>query len=112
MINNSFLSLIGLARKAGFLSAGSEAVESAIKNGKSKLIIIACDISLKTEKEFRYLAKSETPVKRVVFDTLAITKSIGTKAGIISINNIGFAKTILKKMPARTQETEELPHDD
>ncbi len=44
------LSLIGLAKRAGKISAGEEAVKDSIRHGKAHLVIIASDASDNTKK--------------------------------------------------------------
>lgn len=42
--------MIGLARKAGKLAVGSDAVETAVRNGKAVLVLLAADASAGTKK--------------------------------------------------------------
>lgn len=52
-MSDRVLSMIGLAAKAGRLVSGEFSVESAIKKGKSFLIICAVDASDATKKSYR-----------------------------------------------------------
>lgn len=45
-------SLIGLAKRAGFVQSGEFSCEKAVKEGKAKLVIIAGDASDNTKKKF------------------------------------------------------------
>ena len=47
-MNNKLLSLLGIARRAGRLSLGYDSAEEAMKNGKSRLLILAWDLSERT----------------------------------------------------------------
>ncbi len=98
-MNDAFLSRLGLARKAGKLSPGFAAVKDSVTGGAAKLVIIAADISQKSEKEVRFICKTAVKAERVKFTTFEISNAIGTKAGIISINDEGFAKSILNNIP-------------
>lgn len=104
-MNNPILSLLGIARKAGKLSLGTESAKSALQKNKSNLILLAADISNKTEKELRFLSNGKTPLIRLPFNTFQISNAVGTKTGIISVDDSGFAKAIDKKIPK--SETEE-----
>lgn len=88
------LSLLGIARKAGRLSCGFAATKEALQKGISSLVIIASDISEKSEKEIRYHSRGRVQVERVSATTFELTAAIGIKAGIVSVNDEGFAKAL------------------
>ena len=99
MVKPKILSLLGFASKAGRLSFGTHATEWAIKSGKTKLVVIASDISEKTIKEIRFITKDKIPVKvleEIDIDTLSI--QIGKKCGIVSVNDEGFANALLEQI--------------
>ena len=52
-MNDRVLSMIGLAAKAGKLVSGEFSVESAIRKGRSFLVICATDASDATKKSYR-----------------------------------------------------------
>lgn len=97
--NDAFLSRLGIARKAGKLSAGFAAAKDSVNKGVAELVIIASDISEKSEKEIRFVCKTAVTAVRVPNTTFEISNAIGTKAGIISVNDEGFAKSILNNIP-------------
>ena len=51
MLNNKFLSMLGLARRAGKTLIGTDLVTKALPSGKIKLVIYASDSSQNTEKK-------------------------------------------------------------
>lgn len=57
-MNDKLLSLLGLARRGGKLSSGFDAVSNSIKRRKARLVLIASDISQKTQKELVYLSQN------------------------------------------------------
>lgn len=105
--------LLGLAQRAGFLTAGFDAVcglakdetfefkSNGIKRTKKKklpdLVLVAEDISEKTEKEIRFKIK-EVEIIKLSMTKETLTKSIGLKSlvGVVAINDGGFAKAIKK----------------
>ena len=98
-MNEKILTLLGFARKAGRLAVGTQATETSIKRGKSRLALVASDISGKSAKEIRFLCdKHDTSFGVLPFDTYDITKAIGTKAGILSVEDDGFADAIAQKL--------------
>ena len=96
-------SMIGLAMKAGKVSAGEFVVEKSVKEGRSFLVIIAADASDNTKKKFRdmcayYEVRTIEAMKK---DELG--HAIGREQrACISINDHGFAEAINKK--AKEQE--------
>ncbi|MGI6270048.1 MAG: L7Ae/L30e/S12e/Gadd45 family ribosomal protein [Candidatus Howiella sp.] len=110
MPNDPLLSMLGIARKAGKLSVGTEAAHEAVKKRKSHLVVVAADISQKSEKELRYAAReTNIPVRRIQQDIFAVSHAIGTKAGILSVDDKGLAEAVL----ARCRDNgEEFAYDD
>lgn len=53
MNDEKLSSLLGLAQKAGKLASGELSVEKAVRSGKAKLLIVACDASDGTKKKYR-----------------------------------------------------------
>ncbi len=55
---NSVLSSLGLIRKAGRLTYGSDAAVDAIRSGKATVVVVACDASENTKKRLSDKAKT------------------------------------------------------
>lgn len=94
-MNNALLSMMGLAKRAGRISAGHDAAVSDIRSRNSKLILIASDASVRLESEMlreKELNKSGVNIIRIKETMLDISRAIPSKAGVISINDSGFAK--------------------
>lgn len=95
-MNNKILTLLGFASKAGKLSFGMDMSLASLKAGKSFLIVCAFDISDKSKKEIGF----HTQNKNVPFITLTdvnidtVSKAVGRKCGIISVNDKSFADAI------------------
>lgn len=97
-MNNKILSLLGFATKAGKLGFGFEACVQSIKSSKSQLVLVAEDISLKSLKEIRFFAEKKN-IKYFILkgiDIKALSAAIGRKCGIVSVNEVGFAKALEK----------------
>ena len=97
MNNNPVLSLLGFAAKAGKLSYGTHASEWAITSNKAKLVCICEDISEKSQKEMKFKAgKVNVPVVILNgIETEMLSARIGKKCGIVTVNDDGFARSIL-----------------
>ena len=88
--------LIGLARKAGAISYGSEGCITDLKKKKSKLIITSSDISEKTKKEIIFAAK-ETPVLVSDMTKEELGHILGVKpTAVLSVNDNNFKKGIYR----------------
>ncbi len=97
-MKNKIFSLLGFATKAGKLGFGFEAAVSALKANRSRLIVIAEDISAKSCKEIEFYAKS-SKVKHIILNGITIkdmSDATGRRCGIISVNDNGFADALLK----------------
>ncbi len=53
MKNDSVLSLLSIAKKAGRTASGEVRAETAVRSGKASLAIVAADASANTQKKFR-----------------------------------------------------------
>lgn len=93
-MSEKILTLLGFASKSGNLSYGADSVKEALKRNKAKLVVIAKDISEKSKKEICFYAKDTVSVLDVDFDIDTLSHAIGKRAGIISVNEIGFANAI------------------
>ena len=91
--SKKLLAFLGLCRRAGFLTAGFKAAVDDINAGKSKTVLSGQDISPKTFKEISFFAaKKGIPVFRLDINSDALSAATGTKAGVFSVNDEGFAK--------------------
>ena len=95
---DNVLGMIGLAKRAGKIVTGAEICEAAVKKGKSKLIIIAGDISENGRKAITDTCKYYK-VKYIEYaDKSQLGKITGAEErAVVSVNDRGFSQTILKK---------------
>lgn len=95
-MNNKVLTLLGFAAKAGKLSYGMDMAVTSVKSKKSFLVVAAFDVSEKSKKEITF----HTNNKNVSFIVLTdididtLSKAVGKKCGIISVNDSSFAEAI------------------
>lgn len=92
-MNNKLFGLLSMCRKSGRMAMGFDMSKEAAEKGKAELIVLASDISPKTEKEVRFF--SEKHSVKTVKTNLTIDEffhGIGKKVGIISICDKGFAQ--------------------
>ena len=71
--------------------------KTSLNKGKAKLIIVASDVSEKSQKEIRFLS-SNKDINVITLESITIetvSNAVGRKCGIISVNDSGFADAIL-----------------
>lgn len=94
-MNDKILTLLGFASKSGNISFGMDAAKESLKKGKSKLILIACDISEKSIKEIRFFSEKKQVVTVLTdYSVNTFSSATGHKGGILSVNDKGFADAI------------------
>ncbi len=95
--NDKILTLMGFCRKAGKLTVGTEKVTELIEKNVPCLVMLASDISAKTEKELTFKAKGGNAVIiRLQNDLETTARATGTTAGIFATADEGFRKAILQ----------------
>ena len=102
LLNNKVLTLLGFAAKANKLSYGFDAVHTALSQKKSKLVLIAYDVSPKSKKEVLFFS-DKFKTKAVVLDEYnmeTVSHAVGHKCGIISVNDISFSDGLLSVINA------------
>jgi len=97
MNNDKLLAFFGLARRAAKLSWGFDSVLEAVAKKQACAVFLASDLSPKTAKEIRFAAgKNDLPVIEISADMGRIQKAIGKTAGVVSLNDKGFAARALQ----------------
>lgn len=92
------LTLLGFASKSGKLSFGAAAANTALKTKKAKLIVISADVSEKSKKEAVFYAdKYNIPHITLDVDMQNLSAAVGNKCGVLSVNDIQFANSILRE---------------
>ena len=94
-MNNKFLGMLGLAKRAGKVQTGEDICSKAVKSGVSKLIIVACDASDNTKKSITDSCK--------FYKTKFVKAELGKFTGadsraVVSVNDDNFAKAILDRL--------------
>ena len=98
-MNNKLCGLLGIARRAGHILIGFDAVRAALLAKKAWLVLLAADCSAKTEKELRFAAQDKTcPVIKVEGDKDAFTAALGMQkpVAVIATDDRGFATAMIK----------------
>lgn len=105
-MTDEFLQLLGLARRAGRLSMGHDMAMESIMKGQSFLVIIASSSSERLKNEFIRAAQAKggkPPVLPVPYTIDVIHKAVGYKAGVLSVNDAGFAARFIQMLSVKEE---------
>lgn len=97
MIADNLNGFLGLCRKAGKMAIGHDAAVTSIKQGKSRLALTCCDASERLKKEIADECSfngRNIPYIDAPFTMNELALAIGKKAGVISVDEEGFAKKL------------------
>lgn len=97
MNDKKYLSMLGMARRAGKLSMGHDTAMKSLKSKKAQLIVFASDISPRLVEEFDRASNRFCPdIACIMVDETIneLYKALGYKAGVISVNDKNFSNRI------------------
>lgn len=95
------LSTICLCRRADKLVIGFDAVASELGSLKFGGVVLACDVSAKTEKEVRFTAeKHGKEVLKASFSMDDAKSAVGKRAGVFLITDEGLFGSVKKHITA------------
>lgn len=98
-MNEKFLGMIGLARRAGKVNMGEEKCSKAIKAKRAKLVIIASDASDNTKKSIINSCKYYNVRYIEAYNKTELGSCMGTgDMAAMSVNDENFAKAILDRL--------------
>lgn len=98
MRKDKVLSMLGLARRAGRLSMGHDMAQQAIKRKKAKAVFLCADSSDRLKREFEKAAQQYAngiPVLKTDVTMDEIHYSVGSRAGVITIDDENFSSKII-----------------
>ena len=95
-MQNKFLSLLGMARKANKNTFGYDKALLSVHSLKSSVVFVADDISEKTKRGLVFAAEQTgIEIITVPYSIFDITNAVGVKTGVVSIDDDGFAKKLV-----------------
>lgn len=102
-MNNNAFSLLGLCRRAGKLSMGHDMCKGAIRGKKACLCLVSCESSERVTEEFMTLCRdSGIKMFKLPLKIDEIHHLIGYKAGVITVDDSGFAESVMKSFNKNT----------
>ncbi len=99
---NRLTASLTMCRKAGKLLLGFDAVKDAVGQGNVKCILLASDVSPKTEKEIRFYAE-QVPVRKLPLSMDTLKQFFRKRTAVFGICEDGFAAKLLTLVPESTE---------
>ncbi len=96
MAQDKFLSLLGMCRRAGRLQWGHDACVGSAQSGRAALCLLAADASERLARDVRRAAGDGIPVLGTVYTMQQFEAAVGLHAGVLSTEDAGFAKELLR----------------
>ena len=107
MNNAKWLSMLGLARRAGKLAAACHEGAIAMVNGKAQLVLTARNASPRLVREFETAGqkRAKAPRMRALPCTIdEIHFALGYRAGVLTVEDAGFAERIEELLQQEEKE--------
>ena len=107
--NPKLLSLLGMCRRAGRLSCGHDAAIGSVRSKSAKLCLLSSDASQRLRNEIEREADFEgraIPVRHLLSTMDEIGKATGLKSAVVTVNDEGFAKSMLGLLNTTGEVTE------
>ena len=105
-MNDRFLSMIGLCRKAGKLIIGHDACMASIIGDRAKLCMVCRDASERLKNEFQKAANygdRKLPLAYIDYSMDDVKSIIGFRAGVFTVEDEGFSKKFFELVNADKQ---------
>lgn len=90
--------VLTMCRKAGKLLLGFDAVKEAAVRGQIACVLLAADVSPKTEKEVHFFA-GEIPVRTLPYAMDALKAFFRKRTAVYGVCDAGFAGALQKLLP-------------
>ena len=102
-----YISMLGMARRAGRLSMGHDTALGSLREHKAQLIIFARDISPRLIEEFtvaRDKYNNELEMLQIDESIDELYRALGYKAGVIAVNDSNFSVRLIELIKQEENE--------
>ena len=97
--------ILTICRKAGKLLLGFDAVKDAARQSQVFIILLAGDVSSKTEKEIRFYA-GNIPIRKLPADMDTLKRCFRKRTAVFGVCERGFSEKLLTLLPEDAQNME------
>lgn len=99
---NEFLPLLGLARRAGAVVIGTDAVRRSIRAGEVELVLIAADAAKGQREKITGLLHHREIPWAIVADRMTLGAAVGSGAlTAVAVTRKSFAQQLRRGLPIR-----------
>lgn len=106
-MDNRFLSMLGICKKAGKISGGHDAAFESISKGKAAACFLCADASQRLKDEFMRTASFEgrnIPCIEIDGTMNDIWYAAKIRAAVFTVDDVGFAKKLIILADSRLKE--------
>lgn len=97
MNEQKIVNLLSMAQRAGKVASGDFAVQKAVQGNKAKLILVAADAAVETQKKYQHLASEAKIDLYYLLDREALGHCIGKEyRAVAAVLDAGFANAMTK----------------
>ena len=96
-MNDKFLNMLGLCRRAGKFAGGHDAAFESISKNKAKACFLTADASERLKKEFRETVTyngRDIPLYETSYTMYEIQSATKLKSAVFTVNDAGFASKL------------------
>ncbi len=95
------LGFLGLARRAGKLCAGEDAVQAALQTGRVRLLVLAADAGEKTVRWTEHRSQGRLPIACLTAGREELGRALGWKScAVAAFTDLGMAAAYAAKLAA------------
>lgn len=99
------LHLLSLARRAGRIALGYDAVEEAVLKRKALLVLLSEALSERTRRNIVRICEGTVPLRMIPTEPETIAKFVGKAVGVIAVGDPNLAAAIDKALPPTQTDT-------
>ena len=99
------LHLLSLARRAGRVALGYDAVAEAVQKRKALLVLLSSALSERTRRNVTRICEGSVPLRMIATEPETIAKYLGKAVGVIAIADPNLAAAIDKALPTAQTNT-------
>lgn len=93
------LSFLGLAKRAGRLAAGEDAVQAALQGGKVRLLLLAADAGDKTVRRTEHQSGGRLPILYLESGKAALGQALGWgSCAVAAVTDLGMALSFARQL--------------
>lgn len=93
-MTDKFFNAMGLCRRAKHLAIGHDEVKAAVKSGKTQIVLLTQDASLRLENEMHNLSDTVTII-RTNASMEDMQHRVGKRSGIYAVTDKGLKDLVL-----------------